>query len=74
MNLSDKIAQYRIEQLQAEVNFVVGNPNRLAWRIYRNPVFRFLTYHLQNFNWTLTRLLGLAHWHAARGRSAIGMI
>jgi glycosyltransferase involved in cell wall biosynthesis len=63
MNPADKIAEYRIEQLQAEVDLVLGDSNRLALRVYWNPVFRSLTYHLQNFFWTLTRLVGLGHWH-----------
>ncbi|MFZ0558217.1 MAG: glycosyltransferase family 1 protein [Methylovirgula sp.] len=63
MNPPDRIAQYRIEQLQAEVDLVLGDSNRLALLIYKNPVFRFLTYHLQNFFWTLTRLVGLGRWH-----------
>jgi alpha-1,2-rhamnosyltransferase len=63
MNRAEKSAQYYIEQLQAEVDFVLGDSNRLALRIYMNPVFRFLTYHLQNFYWTVTRLIGLGHWH-----------
>jgi glycosyltransferase involved in cell wall biosynthesis len=61
--MADKITEYRIAQLQAEVDFVLGDSNRLAWHIYRNPVFRFLTYHLQNFYWTLSRLVGLGNWH-----------
>jgi glycosyltransferase involved in cell wall biosynthesis len=63
MNRAEKKAQYYIEQLQAEIDVALGDSNPLALRIYMNPVFRFLTRQLQNFSWTVTRLMGLGHWH-----------
>lgn len=63
MKRPDRIVQYQLDHLEAEADFVLGDSNRLAFRIYLNPVFRFLTRHLQNFSWTVTRLLFLGHLH-----------
>jgi glycosyltransferase involved in cell wall biosynthesis len=63
MNRAEKSAQYYIEQLQAEIDVALGDSHPLALRIYMNPVFRFLTRHLQNLYWTVTRFMGLGHWH-----------
>jgi glycosyltransferase involved in cell wall biosynthesis len=63
MNGPDKILEYQLEHLRAEFDFLRSDSNPLTLKIFMNPVFRFLTHHLQNFYWTMTRLVGLGHWH-----------
>ena len=65
----DKFVRWQIDHLQSEIAVAAapgaGHANPLAERIYRSAWFRFVTQHLQNFYWTVTRFVGLGYLHDA---------
>jgi glycosyltransferase involved in cell wall biosynthesis len=63
MKRPDKIVLYELEHLQAEFDLFLGGLSPLALKILVHPLFRLFTHHLQNFYWTVTRLVGLGYWH-----------
>lgn len=58
---------YQIENLLDELGYTQRLANSLAWKFCSLPSVQFLGQHIQQFYWTVTRLVGLAHLHDGSG-------
>ena len=63
----DTYHAYQIENLLGELGYTQLLANSLAWKFCSLPSVQFLSRHIQQFYWTVTRLAGLAHLHDGSG-------
>lgn len=70
-NTDDLYYKYQITFLHNELRYTQKISNTLIWKLCEHSGIIFLSRHLQQFYWTVTRALGLGYLHDGSGRPVL---